>query len=76
MTPKRSPYSGTTRHPRSRWCGAMSEVVLDNGDRINVICTRFAEHKTLGKKDRFQHFDEVRRRSWYDEPNPAIDPPS
>lgn len=54
----------------------MSEVVLDNGDRINVICTRFAEHKTLGKKDRFQHFDEVRRRSWYDEPNPAIDPPS
>lgn len=52
----------------------MSEVVLDNSERINVICTRFAEHQILGTRDPLRHFDEVKKRSWYDDVPPAIDP--
>jgi hypothetical protein len=61
----RSPYQGTTRHSRDRGCGVSSEVVLDNGNRINVICTRWQGHTTT--EDPPRHFDEVRRRSWYED---------
>lgn len=71
----KNPYSDTTRHPRSRWCGAMSSVTLDNGNEINVICTRFADHLTHpNSKNPLQHFDEVRRRHWYDEPTEPCAP--
>lgn len=62
----KNPYSGTTYHPKKEWCGATSEVTLANGNRINVICTRFKDHMGKGKNP-LQHFDEVRRRSWYEQ---------
>lgn len=71
----RSPYQGTTRHRRDRWCGATSEVILANGFRINVICTRFKDHKTTaGVRESLKHFDEVRKRSWYDEDDGPCEP--
>lgn len=64
----RSPYQGTTRHRRDRWCGAQSSVTMDSGFEINVICTRFKDHKTTaGVREPLKHFDEVKKRSWYDE---------
>jgi hypothetical protein len=54
----------------------MSSIRLDNGNEINVICTRFAEHLTQGKRDPLKHFDEARKRSWYDATSPALTPPA
>lgn len=75
MTKKKSgrnPYSGTTLHPKSRWCGATGSFVTEDGREINLICTRFKGHKTESKKDPLRHFDEVKRRSWYDDdPQPC-----
>lgn len=62
---------------RTYWCGATSSMVLENGNEINLMCTRHRNHKIApNTKEPLKHFDEMRRRSWYDEPNPAIDEPS
>lgn len=73
----RSPYRGTTRHRRSRWCGAQSSITLDSGFVVNVICTRFAEHLTHpSAKEPLKHFDEVKKRSWHDEDNGPCEAPA
>lgn len=52
-------------------------MILENGNEINLMCTRHRNHKIApNTKEPLKHFDEMRRRSWYDEPNPAIDEPS
>lgn len=59
--------AGITRHHSNRWCGAQSSVTLDHGVKVKLICTRFRGHLIHPQaKKPLQHFDEVKKRSWYD----------
>lgn len=67
MAKKRSPYSGPPLLPKKARCGKEAAIEMKNGFMLNVICTRFADHKTQAKDSPLRHFDQVRRWGWYDD---------